>query len=47
MVRVAGNGTAIGCVNVTWLSSRPGNCPVRPGKLSRCKPGTVWFLPSR
>jgi len=24
------NGTAIGCVNVTWLSSRPGGCPGRP-----------------
>jgi hypothetical protein len=32
-------------VNVTWRSSRPWTCPVRPGKLSRCKTGMVRFLP--
>ena len=42
--KVTPNGTAIGCVNVTWLSSRPGNCHVRPVKQSRCKPGMAQFL---
>ena len=32
-------------VNVTWRSSRPWTCPVRPGKLSRCKTGMARFLP--
>ena len=41
---LAANGTAIGCVNVTWRSSRPGGCPGRPGKLSRYKPGMAQFL---
>ena len=41
------NGTAIRLVGVTRRSSRPVNCPVRPGKLSRCKEGMAQFLPSQ
>jgi len=41
------NGTAIKLVNVTCLSNRLRNCPVRLRKQSRCKASMARYLPSR